>query len=317
MSPAHQIGEKNYLVNRPLFLNGITRAGKFLLGKLVACVKTVEYYQYVSVLEHLPFLQKMGLIDEEAAVALMRVHVDEHSYNYVIGRNLNARLSDASSVYNAPQFERYLSRSLTEDIPALLDRFRSEKALPCFIIHEMLPNISIYFKAFPEVRIIDLHRHPVDLAHSWFRRGWGTRHLDDPLSFAPIIRGNRKGIPWYAASWKEEYEQASPMDRVIRSISFLTEEGEKTYRSLPSSNQKKMIRITYEALVEEPEKCVERIAAFLDTPVLDALRMVMAREKVPQKISLESRKKKLAELEQNASQEALILLHRLVKEYEK
>lgn len=310
------IGEKPYLIQSPLFLNGITRAGKFLLGKLASCVKSVEYYQYVSVLEHLPFLSRLGLVMEEAAVALMRVQVDEHAYNHLIGRNMNGRYSDASSIYNAPQFENYLSRSITEDIPALLDHFRSEKRLPTFIIHEMLPNIEIYFKAFRDPLIIDLNRHPIDLAHSWYRRDWGRRYINDPLSFAPVIQAFQLSVPWFAADWKEEYQELKPVDRIIRCIEWLTEEGEKTYRRLDPDAQKKILRITYEQIVEEPEKSVGQIAVFLDAPVLDALPAVMGRERVPQKITSESRKKKLADFEREASPLHLDKLHQMTVAYE-
>lgn len=316
MKAACQMGDKAYLISRVLFLNGITRSGKFLLGKIVSCIKTVEYYQYVSILEHLPFLHRLGMINEEAAIALMRINVDEHAYNYLIGRNLNSRLSDASCIYNAPHFERYLMRSFSENIPALLETFKAERSLPCFVIHEMLPNLGIYFKAFPEIRVIDIHRHPIDLVHSWHRRGWGERYADDPLSFAPIIQGNQDGIPWYAESWKEAYQNSSPMDRVILSISFLTEEGEKTYQNLGLPDQQRMIRVVYESLVEETEKIVDRMAAFLDAPVLEALPAIMAREKVPKKISLEARKNKLREIEANASPKNCDLLHRMVRDYE-
>ena len=303
-SMQYHIGEKPYLIQRPLFLNGITRSGKFLLGKLVSCIQSVEYYQYASILEHLPFLNKMGLVSEEAAIALIRIHVDEHAYNYLIGRNLNSRYSDASSIYNAPHFENYLSRSTTDDIPSLLERFKTGKRLSCFIIHEMLPNIEIYFKAF------------VNLAHSWYRRGWGNRYTDDSLSFAPVIKSSHSSVPWFAADWKEEYEVLTPVDRIIKSIYWITKEGKNTFDSLMPAQKERIFRITYEEIVEDTITSVQKIASFLDRPVLDDLSAIMGREKVPRKITSESRKIKLADFEREASPSHLEMLYQMIRDYE-
>ncbi len=312
-----KIAAKAYLIDKVLFLNGLTRAGKFLLGKLVSCIEGVEYFQYVSALEHLPFLQKMGFVTEEAALSLIRVQVDEHAYNGIIGRNLNFRFTDASSIYNAPHFDRYLARSLESDIPALLEKFKAEGGLPCYIIHETLPNISIFYKAFPEVRIIDFHRHPVDIAHSWLKRGWGHRYAEDPLSFCPIIEAGQKSAPWYAESWQEEYENLSPIDRILRSVSFLMQEGEKSYQKLSETEQKKMIRISYESLVGNTEATVKQLATFLGSSVTEALPSVMAREKLPNKSLFQNRAHKLSEIEKLASKKYFEILCHLSDLYQK
>lgn len=312
----NRVAEKAYLVDNVLFLNGITRAGKFLLGKVISVLERVEHFQYVSILEHLPFLVRLGFIEEEAAIASMRVNVDEHAYNMAIGRNLNFRFTDASSLYNAPDFDGYLSRSLSADIQLLLEKFKNSKRLPCFIIHESLQDIPLFYKAFPAIKIIDLNRHPVDLISSWFRRGWGHRHGEDPLSFAPVFDGVKGALPWYATSWKEEYEAMSDADRVIKSVATLIEMGNKAYEKLSAIEKQKILRITYEELVENTPAVVEKMSSFLDMPAKESLPIVMKREKIPRKISLESRREKLLELEQTASKDKIELLYDLSKRYE-
>lgn len=310
------IGDKTYLIDRVLFLNGLTRAGKFILGKLVACIETVEYFQYVSVLEHVPFLHAMGLVREDAAIALMRINVDEHAYNYMIGRNLNGRVSDASCVYNVPGFDEYLRRSLNPDATALLEVSRTNKVLPSFIVHETLPNIGLLYRAFPRCLVVDLQRHPIDVVSSWFVRGWGQRHASDALSFAPVLQGRKGGIPWFAKSWQDGYESASPIDRVIQSVGFLMDAGEEAYANLSPAQQAAMIRVSYEALVEETEPTVRRLSAFLDAPVRESLSAVAARERVPRRLPPESRAKKFAEIAGVASAGSLERLGGLTRRYE-
>lgn len=312
----HKMADKVNFVEDVLFLNGISRAGKFLLGKIVSCLETVEYFQYASILEQLPFLVNLDFITENAALALFRVNVDEHAYNMAIGRNLNFRFTDASSLYNSPDFNKYLDRSLSSNIPNLLDKFKSEKRLPCFIVHEILSDAKFLCKAFSGTKIIDLQRHPVDLVSSWFKRGWGNRYGEDPLAFIPVLKGVNGGVPWYANSWKDEYENLAPIDRVITSVAFLIEAGEKSCSALTSDERQRMLRITYEELIEDTFLVVEKISSFLGVAIKESLLVVTQREKVPHKISLESRKEKWAELEKIASMDKLETLSNLSKRYE-
>ena len=40
----------------PIIVDGIGRTGKFFLGKILCGLENIEYYQYISVLEHIPYL---------------------------------------------------------------------------------------------------------------------------------------------------------------------------------------------------------------------------------------------------------------------
>lgn len=311
---SHAIGNKAYLIESPLFLNGITRAGKFILGKVMSNIKDVEYFQYASILEHLPFLCRLGLISQEVASTLMRIHLDEHAYNMAIGRNLNFRFDDASSIYHSAEMNQYKQRSLEKNIPELLKAHKVR--IPCFIIHESLPSMNVVFDTFPKAWVIDLQRHPVDLIHSWYVRGWGHRQLEDPLSFLPVLQGNGASIPWYASTWKDEYEKANRMDRVIGSIDYLVTEGEKTYQTLSANSKSRICRISYEGLILEPQKTAKTIGQFLDRPVQESLVVTMAREKLPNLSFAKDRPRKLNEIEKEATPDFLKKLNALIKNYE-
>ena len=312
----HSIGQKAHLIRSPLFLNGITRAGKFILGKIVSHIHGVEHFQYASLLEHLPFLSGMGLISNNVAINLMRVHLDEHAYNMAIGRNLNFRFDDASSLYHSSEINQYLQRSLENNLPHLLEDYKKSERLPCFIIHETMPHINVVFDAYPQPFIIDLQRHPVDLIYSWYRRGWGGRQVEDPLSFAPVLGGASSSIPWYASAWKDRYEKANRMDRIIGSISYLISEGQRTLKSLTSERRKRICQITYEKLVTDPQTTVKMLAQFLNRSVEETLSTTLSKEKLPNPNLLEKKADKLNEIRKESSQEYWEILECLIADYE-
>ena len=321
MTKKYYIDEKP-LVNNLLLLDGFTRVGKFFLGKMLAGIKDVDYFQAISILEQLPVAFRLGALSEGAAIALIRKTLDENAYNQRIGRNLNTRFADASSIYNYPEFEIYLRKttsnfgeiSLTHDL--IIKDFWSNFRYSFFILHEVLPNIEIYFKAYPNLKMINLIRNPIDVIHSCFLRKWGARFGTDPLSFSPALMGQEVPIPWYAADWQEEYKDLAEIDRVIKCISSLSKMCENSFSKLTLQQKSQIHFIRYENLVENTLFEIESICSFLSTQVSDCLPEILAREKCPKNISIDNRKVKLDYIRSISSTSCYEMMIDLVSEYE-
>jgi len=304
------------LVKKIIFINGITRTGKFFLGKIISGLKDIDYFQYVSVLEHVPFMQRLGCIDEKAAISLMQVQADEHIYNMRVGRSLNLRFDDASSIYNSLIVNEYLTRSLTPLSEEFIDDIKNKNTMPLFILHHSLPNINIFFKTFPDIKWINLIRHPIDIIHSWHLRGWGRRAASDPFSFELVIKGPGQPVPCYAYEWEAEYEKSSEMDRIIKSINRLTGMCTQSYYSLTNKQKQRILSVRYENMVEHTHREIESLCSFLGTEPSEGMPVILARERCPKEISLERRKQKMEDIRGVASKEAFELMMHLACEYE-
>lgn len=315
------VGEKP-LVKKLVLLDGFSRTGKFFVGKIVSNLKKMDYFQAVYALEQIPFSHRLNSITEDAAIALLRKIVDEHAYNIRIGRNLNFRYSDASSLYNSHEIDEYIRRSMNQfgeinlTADKIIDSFWKGDRYSLFVVHEVLPNMQLFFKAYPGLKIIELVRHPVDVIHSWYLRGWGRRFGADPLSFTPAANGNKGPVPWHAYDWRDEYEASCEADRVIKCIASLTEMCAQTYQSLSAKQKKQILFVRYENVVENTYTQIERICAFLNAQPSKGMPVIMAREKCPGKISLNERARKISDLKKNASKKAFALMMRLSKDYE-
>lgn len=311
------MADKEPLIKNPIFLNGVSRTGKLFLGKIVAGLEGIEHFQSAIVLEHVPYIVRMGRMSEDAAIALLRVNVDESTYNMGIGRNLNLRFDDASSLFNSPELNEYLRRALTPLNEELVGRITRGDQPPVFILHSSLPNIGILFKAFPAMKWINLVRHPIDVIHSWYLRGWGKRLMSDPLSFVPVIAGVSSPVPWYASGWMKEYEALSEMDRIVKSIAVLTELGEETYNTqLTNEQQKRILFVAYEDVVENTMDVIKKMGVFLGTQPSKGMPSILAKEKCPGKLAPEKRNKKLQDIQEHASNEMYDLAMNLTSKYE-
>lgn len=315
------VGEKP-LVKKLVLLDGFSRTGKFFVGKIVSNLKKMDYFQAVYALEQIPFFHRLNSITEDAAIALLRKIVDEHAYNIRIGRNLNFRYSDASSLYNSHEIDEYIRRSMNQfgeinlTADKIIDSFWKADRYSLFVVHEVLPNIQLFFKAYPALKIIELVRHPVDVIHSWYLRGWGRRFGADPLSFTPAANGNKGPVPWHAYDWRNEYEASCEADRVIKCIASLTEMCAQVYQSLSAKQKRQILFVRHENFVENTYAEIERICNFLNTELSGGMPVIMAREKCPGKISLSDRTRKIANLKKYSSKKAFALMIGLSKDYE-
>ena len=312
------INIRSKTLSTPIIVDGIGRTGKFFLGKILCGLENIEYFQYVSVLEHIPYLHRLGCINEAAAISLLQVNADEHAYNMMVGRNINLRYNDGSSVTNSFESELYIERANTPvDNDAIINNSHANTRLSPFITHETFPNIKIFYKAFPTIKIVLLKRHPVDVVHSWFLRGWGRRfEQSDLLAFIPLVKNNELQFPWYVNGWEEEYYNISEIDRIIQGIDNLMKMEEDTFKSLDKDQQKNILIICYENLVEKTEKEISRLEYFLDNKSSISMPNIMQNEKCPNKISLKNRTKKMHDIKNEASKKYIDLLLSRVDAYE-
>jgi len=309
------LAEKARLVENLVFIDGCTRAGKMFLGNLVEGFENVEKFLYFSLPEQLSYINQLGLVSKETAKALILSHIDNFVYNRVIGRNLNFRFGDKSAISNSPNVKDYLRRLFEEDgDPAVKFIQESGRIFP-FAMHEILPNISMFFDIYPNLKVIEIERNPIDLTYSWFQRGWGRRWGKDPKAFSVPIRGEGGPVPWFAFKWREDYEKTPEMDRIIRSMESLKEMREESLEKLADKRRKRIHFLTYEALSTKPEPELEKISDFLGRKIVPEMKAIMSRERfIPHPRG--ERDEKMKVIKEKASEESYSKLLKLNEEYE-
>ncbi len=304
------------LVNNLVLVDGLGRSGKFFLGKIVSGFKNVEYFQYASLLEQLPYMIKLGSITEDAGITLLRTHIDEYYYYMQLGRNINFRIDDATSIRNSLEMEDYLNRSKAkygEELKQKVLNNTHRKVL--FVLHHTLPNISIYFKSHPALRLIHLTRHPIDLIYSWYKENVYERTSTKTFNFWPNIKGEKDSIPWYAHEWRDEYENTNGIDRIIKSIAFLTGLEKKASISFSEKQKQQVLDLKYENVVENTSDIVKQISSFLKTDPLKEIDSLLKKEKCPKTLSIQERKKKEEIVLDMASPQCVSLVEEMVHDY--
>jgi len=299
-----------------LVVDGITRAGKFMLGNIVSAFARVDFLQHAHLLDTLPYLHHLGHVETEAAKALLRTEIDFSVYDRAIGRGLNGRVHDLSCIRRAPKSGRYLARSAEKDDAALVKRFFAEKSLPLFITHDALCHADFFFDAFPKVRMIEILRDPVSLTESWRKRGWGRRFGVDPKSMDHAFAGPSGPIPWYAVGWKRDYRSYGELDRIVRCLATAIGMEKRQYLALPARLKARIVFTSFEELCVDPRPAVKRLSAFLGAAPLKELAGVLRRERLPRPVDEGARAALLKRLSRGISREGRTLLNQLAADYD-
>ena len=309
-------------------MEGFARGGKLLLANIVNGFSGVEPIQLYGLLEFIPVLERFKLIDKKTAQEVIRCEIDTHCYEMLIGRNFNYRKFDGSTIFNIPEYQKYLQRSTEKDTDKNLGKFYKDNIYSFFIMHGLLPNIKIYFDTFPDLKVIHIRRNPVDLFYSWHKRNLPGRFGKDPKIFMIPIKGKKGPVPWYAYRFKDKYHTISENDRFVLCFSELFRMNKNSYDKLPLRFKNQILFVSYEELVfHKTNTVVKSIGKFLKRAPLPEMESILKRENAPRNAAhnkkcrtLEERfmcsECKLREIKKVLSGKYLNILMGLKKKYE-
>jgi hypothetical protein len=265
----------NKCINEKIvIIDGLSRSGKFYLGKLMSSIKGMEYFIYSSELERIIISGLTGITNKQDASALMTLVINEEFYDRAIGRNLNLRFDDSSSILNSYEKDNYFSRQEKKPGWDAAKKILDAKKYSVFILHQSLQALEIITGAIPKPYIVNIRRHPIELAFSWIQRGWGRRYGIDLLSFTPVFQKAGSFVPYFAIDWSGDYLKSNEHDRVVKSIVHLTEKESNAI----NKHEGEMCHIYYDNLVSKPEKEIHKICDFLKKDPHDSLSEVLKKE---------------------------------------
>lgn len=276
-----KIYERRGLAEDMLIIDGISRSGKFMLSHVVSALEGVEYIQYPMLLENLPYLVRHRKLDFETCRILLQTDLDYAAYNMMIGRTLNTRRADITSVYKAPDAAALLKRAERDDEPAMVAEFKAAKRLPLFFCHEGMCNVDVILRALPKARIIHIMRDPAALALSWHKKGYGKRWGGDPKIVSIAFDTPHGTVPWFAVGVAKDYAAANEMERVVLCLSEIMRMSREGLGKLTPAERKRIAFLSFESVVKNPGKAVAKLERFTGKRRHPKLPDVLARERLP------------------------------------
>lgn len=271
---------KNQLLHQLLLVDGVGRSGKVMLAEILTCFERVQKQEYHEFLEYIPLAYKYGKIESDMAIAILRTQMDTELYNGMIGRKINARPTDYTSIYKYHSPEVYLERKVLEDGPIVSERVSQQLPIYMCWCHDLIQKSDLVFEAFKDkLQVIYINRRPIDIIFEWNAKDFGGRVGLDPTEMQYLIEFGDKVVPELASGWEEEYLLMNPFERVVRMVhtSF-----SRNYISLvETKNKDKIMKVNFEDLVTNPISIVEEFSVFLNSKPISMIKNVLVRENCP------------------------------------
>jgi len=304
--------------NRILFIDGLTRTGKSLMGPICSSFEYVEIERIEEYVECLGALYYLGKITQDAAVAYLQHKTDMCIYDSMLSRNINFRVTDHSSVWRSSKILTYMRRLLAKEGDVAVSKISEKKVIFQNMTHDQLMNFNLFHVAFQDrVLVIELFRHPVNLIDSWLRRGWGMRLGRDPRAFTFTLDFHGTDVPYYAFGWEEEYLDSSPTSRVLKMINVLWKAGMETLNKLSERQKKQILFIPFEGFIQNPFPYLSEIEKFLQTKRTKSTGKALSRERCPREYRHEDVHKRKARIINDLPKEESIILEQLSEKYER
>lgn len=311
-----QIYRKPFIDN-PLFITGLTRSGKTMLAPIISSLDKVEKVNVNFQFEYIPMLNIINSISDDAAINSMRYFLDNQVYDNMIGRNMNLRLTDWTSIWNNSDPMKYFSRLSAKEDDNILENIKKSNQIFPLLVHDALWHIDKYYNAFENLKMVHIDRHPIDLISSWFLKGYGSDYYSDPRNDLLTIVWGENVLPYYAYGWEEKYISLSEMSRIIIMVDLLQKNGLKAYDLLPKCKKERIFFVKFEEFVLKPESYINNLCSFLNTKLSISTPIVMKKERVPRVLSEDDRKNKMKKIKNSIDKKSYEVLIKMINQYEK
>jgi hypothetical protein len=269
-----------------VLIDGHCNSGKILISRILESFNNIEKSREDFIFYYLMQLYRFKLMDESVIKVLLRISRDRILYDQTIGRDINTRPSDVTSIFKTPYPLDYFKRIFNKEREFANDIINEKRPIFQNMIANALSNSNIFFKTFDNhMKFIYILRNPIEIIYNMNKRKIGERIGSDPSEVQFTYDWNGKSIPISAYGSEEEYLKSKPIDRIIMMINILTKLDSYGYKNLDDKYKKNVIFINFDKFVINPKKNCIKISNFLDTKMTWKTNLLLRKENCPRKIN--------------------------------
>ena len=314
MIKTHLYAPKN--ISDIIFVSGNTRSGKALVLEIIASLNGIEKVNVNFLMEQVNFLSYIGDIKKETAVYFLRRAFSILDYNLRIGREINFRKNDYTSIYSYKDPKRYFRNLKFKEGDSVIDTLKKEKNIIPLLIHNGLLTTNL-FDAFDNFKFIEMMRNPINTVFSWINKGYGGEFYKSYRASILTLKYKNKVIPYYAYGWEEKYLKLNKYERIIEMFIKLEKQKEKTLKKLSKRFKKKIFYFKLEDLHKNPLSVINKLEKILNKKKTKHTMKLLKKENLPRKMSLKEIKIKKNFLNKKISSIYFKKLLLLEKKYSK
>ena len=304
---------KKYFLKNLVLVTGTHTSGKSMVSPIVASLSNVEMLRKIYYLDQLSILYNFKKINSEMARFLGHHILDLSFYEQLIGRNLNFRVEDETSVYQSKNPNLYKKRILSKRGEKILKHHEKIGTSMLLDAHD-----GIWFHKFwqnlkiKNLKIINIHRNPIDIVNSWINSDLGLAEKQI-LCQIPLISKNNKVKPFYFYNNFRKNNLKNKTEVIIDMVDECVRMEISAYRRI--KYKKKILRINFDNFATNTDYNINKICNFLKLNKSNFTKKIMKKENLPRILDSFEREEKLKKIKKKVGNKKFKKLLKLEKFY--
>jgi len=311
----YNLYEVENIATNLVFIDGITRCGKSIYSSIISSFDGIEHIQIMNQLEQIIPAVMLGGMTIECAKMMLRLSLNELSYNIQLSRNINFRETDQTGIANYKEPNIYWDRLKLEEGDGVIQHIRDSNTCIPFQLHDLMVNLDVVDNLGLDYKIIELYRNPIDNIHSWYVRGWGERFGYDPRSFKLLTTYEEEPFPWYCSGYEDQMINLNPYEKCVMMAIDLIKRSIKQQKNAKSPD--KILTLLFEDMAEDPYTQLKKIEDFLGRKQTKYTSKFVSEARCPRVLDPKDREKKLKIFKKNVNKYLYESLVNLTESYEK
>jgi hypothetical protein len=268
--------------NYPIIgVSGFTRSGKAMLMNIISSLDGVEKSNTDVLFEQIYYLHKIKKINTNVATYFLRKYISILFYYNSIGRNINFKKKDFSSIYNYRNPSLYIKRANTSLEGAENIKFKNSFQI---MLHSGLNSAELIFNSIPSIKVLEIIKNPMELVYSWILKNYGKEIYDGQTVYVLTLKYKNHILPYYAHGWENEYIKLNHFDRVAKMIVELFHDREKQLKKIKEKNKENMLLVYFDEFVSKPQQEIKKISNFLKKKITKDTKKSIFLENCPREI---------------------------------
>lgn len=277
---AAEFTRDKYYPGKIVLLDGISGTGKTMIHRILDTYECNSLPKFSYAIEQICIAAYYNKIEKDALSSILKLQIDQLKYDLEIGREVNLRKNDLSSIFGSTKTISYLVKLFLDDSEKAISNLIKQQSNLVIITHQLLNATSVLENVFAD-KFINIHtvRNPVYLYDHWNSY---IQLLGDSVRDLTVWKKEENNIyPWFFKNIEnyQEYAGLTNNDKTLVCLTELTEN--LLFHHALSSNKPNYLCIEFEKFVLEPYTVISKLDQLFNNQNKKSFKRVLRGEKIP------------------------------------
>lgn len=313
------------LPKKLVFIDGVTRSGKSMLGPVVSSLSKTYPMQQQTLLDNLLPMYHNNSIKKEIISSLLNFYFNKNVYYVNISREINLRPKDNSSFVNNRDYKKYIKNLKIDEGDYIIKEIQKKNYYPVYMSHDLLSMIKKFNDLRFPYKLIHIYRHPIDNIFSFFKRyqlrlssSNNTKYdIDDPRIHQMMIKKNGKLFPYYTIQNEKKFLKLNFLEKSTFYYLNSIKNSIRSYKNSKKNLKKKILLIRYDDFAEKTNIEINKICKFLNVKKTNFTSKTLKNNNLPRKMYPNDREFKLEQIKLNINNSLFNDVIKLQEKYER